>query len=173
MTEYATSVANLPHDYNTQRYVGWMDNLNCDCTQGAGGNLYNYLFHQKTVNYISKKVSDHLWPLMNRPIVAPDEQIRGMITSVWNAEAGADNAGIYTQDTFNLPRNSFNRITDIVIQSIINQLKNTIEIEQCNNKLDIWNGTLYGDFNKAGLRRHPKIKLRERHPQYMAFNMNY
>ena len=110
MTEYATSVANLPHDYNTQRYVGWMDNLNCDCTQGAGGNLYNYLFHQKTVNYISKKVSDHLWPLMNRAIVAPDEQIRGMITSVWNAEAGADNAGIYTQDTFNLPRNSFNRI---------------------------------------------------------------
>ena len=55
----------------------------------------------------------------------------------------------------------------------LNQLKNTIEIEQCNNKLDIWNGTLYGDFNKAGLRRHPKIKLRERHPQYMAFNMNY
>ena len=82
-------------------------------------------------------------------------------------------ADIYTQDTFNLPRNSFNRIVDIVIQSIINQLKNTIEMEQCNNKLDIWTGTLYGDFNKAGLRRHPKIKLRERHPHYMAFNMNY
>ena len=42
----------------------------------------------------------------------------------------------------------------------------------CNNTLDIWN-TVYGDFNKAGLRAHPKIKLREKHPQYMAFNMNY
>ena len=121
MAEYATSVATLPYDYNTQRHVGWMDKLNCDCTQGQGGNLYNYLYHQKTVNYISKKVTDYLWPLMNRPIVAPDEQIIGMITNVWN----------------------------------------------------IWTGTLYGDFNKAGLRRHPKIKLRERHPQYMAFNMNY
>ena len=31
----------------------------------------------------------------------------------------------------------------------------------------------YGDFNKEGLRAYPPIKLRNKHPQYMAFNMNY
>ena len=60
MAEYATSVTTLPYDYNTQRHVGWMDKLNCDCTQGQGGNLYNYLYHQKTVNYISKKGAAHI-----------------------------------------------------------------------------------------------------------------
>ena len=59
-----------------------------------------------------------------------------------------------------------------MIQSITSQIKDQYEMTECNNSLDIWN-QVYGDFNKAGLRAHPKIKLREKHPQYMAFNMNY
>ena len=43
---------------------------------------------------------------------------------------------------------------------------------EANKKLTIWN-TVYGDFNKEGLRGHSQIKIREKHPQYMAFNMNY
>jgi hypothetical protein len=130
------------------------------------------MFSQEHVNYISKTVTSYLFPLMNKAIVVPDEEIRGMITSVWNVEKGGNYADIYTEDTFNLPRDSYKRITEIVIQSITSQIKNTYEMKECNNSLDIWN-QLYGDFNKAGLRAHPKIKLREKHPQYMAFNMNY
>ena len=62
---------------------------------------------------------------------------------------------------------------DIVIQSITNQIKVTRGMAESNYKnMDIWS-QLYGDFNKQGLRAHPKIKLREKHPQYMMFNMNY
>ena len=63
------------------------------------------------------------------------------------------------------------RIVDTVIQAITSQIRNTYEMQKCNYNMDIWNGTLYGDFNKAGLRQHPPIKIRERHPQYMMFNM--
>ena len=41
-----------------------------------------------------------------------------------------------------------------------------------NHKLSVWN-TIYGEFNEKGLRAHPPIKIRKKHPQYMAFNMNY
>ena len=172
MAEYGVSLTSGPHDYNALAHVGWNNNLDCDCIIEGSGNFYNKLYDQKTVNYISKTVTDYLWPLTNCAIVCEDEQIRQMITSVFNVEAGADNASIYTQDTFNLPRDSFTRIVNIVIQSITSQIKNAYQMKQCNNSLDIWN-TLYGDFNKAGLRAHSKIKLRERHPQYMMFNMNY
>ena len=91
-----------------------------------------------------------------------------------NVEGGANYSSIYTEATFDFveKRDSFKRIVDIVIQSITSQIKNQYEMTMCNNSLDIWN-QVYGDFNKAGLRAHPKIKLREKHPQYMAFNMNY
>ena len=52
------------------------------------------------------------------------------------------------------------------------KLRNQKEMADCNNSLSIWN-SLYGDFNEAGLRAHPKIKLRERRPATMQFNMNY
>jgi len=54
----------------------------------------------------------------------------------------------------------------------LSNIKNQMEMEQANKKLTVWT-TLLGDFNKEGLRAHAPIKLRRRHPQYMAFNMNY
>ena len=41
-----------------------------------------------------------------------------------------------------------------------------------NESLSIWNSILGGQ-NELGLMPHSKIKLRERQPQRMAFNMNY
>ena len=166
MAEYGVSLGPGPHDYNALSHVGWNSDIDCKV------NCYNDLFKQPTVNYISSTVTKYLRPMRKEPTVVCDQEIRGMITSVFNIEAGGDMPGIYTKDTFNLPANHYKRIVDIVIQSITSQIKNQYEMQECNNSLDIWN-QLYGDFNKAGLRQHPKIKLRERHPQYMMFNMNY
>ena len=169
MAEYGVSLSDGPYDYNANIHVGWNSH-----TDSGKQNIYNKLFSQKTVNYISKQVTEYLWPLNNEAVVVPDHTIRQMITSVWNVEGGANYAGIYTEATFDFveKRDSFKRIVDIVIQSITSQIKDQYEMTECNNSLDIWN-QVYGDFNKAGLRAHPKIKLREKHPQYMAFNMNY
>jgi hypothetical protein len=45
-------------------------------------------------------------------------------------------------------------------------------MDECNSKLSAWT-TILGDFNEHGLRRHAPIKLREKRPMPMAFNMNY
>lgn len=172
MAEYGVSLLDKPHDLSAMRHVGWLRDIDI-----PGKNMYQVLYAQETVNFISKQVVKHLYPLFNKALIIPDEQIREMINSVWETEKGADTAGMYTKDTFNLNRNTFNnntydRIVGITIQAITSQIRDQYEMTEVNNSLNIWN-QLYGDFNEAGLRAHPKIKLRENHPQYMAFNMNY
>jgi|MDTD01.1.fsa_nt_gb hypothetical protein len=172
--EYGVRLSDGPHDYNNERFVGWSANLlEGNCQQ------YTDLYKQETVNYIQQQVSNYLMPLSGKPVIVPDQQIREMITSVWNVESVRP-ANIYTKDTFNnvgtqwenSTQTPYKRIVEIVIQSITSQLRNQKEMADCNNSLSIWN-SLYGDFNEAGLRAHPKIKLRERRPATMQFNMNY
>ena len=164
MSEYGVSLTDGPHDNNNLKYVGWQE-------LGVT-NPYTLLFSQQNVNNLSKAITTYLWSLNNTAIVIPDQEIREIITSVWNSEKGGQTSGIYTQDTFDIKRTPFKRINEIVIQTITSQVVNTHQMAECNNSMDIWN-QLYGDFNKAGLRAHPKIKLREKHPQLMMFNMNY
>jgi hypothetical protein len=63
-------------------------------------------------------------------------------------------------------------MNDQVINIITTDVKNNLEAEQCNSKLSIWT-TVLGDFNEHGLRQHGPIKLKERRPTTMLFNMNY
>jgi hypothetical protein len=174
--EYGVSLSNGPDDYNNLKFIGWSANqLDCNvpCEQ------YSDLFKQETVNYIQQQVSNYLTPMSGKPVMVEDKQIREMITSVWNIESVRP-ANIYTKDTFNNvgtqwespTQTPYKRIVEIVIQSITSQIRNLHEMAECNNSLSIWN-SLYGDFNPAGLRAHPKIKLRERRPATMQFNMNY
>jgi hypothetical protein len=58
------------------------------------------------------------------------------------------------------------------INLIVNDVKNNLETEENNKKLTIWT-TVYGDFNEQGLRSHPPIKIRNKKPASMQFNMNY
>lgn len=168
MAEYGTCLINKPHDYNANIHVGW--------DSSAAPTQYQDLYKPETVQYIQQQCSNFLMPLFNKPVVIPPDQIREMITSVWNVEGGGNRADIYTAATFNLPEDKigydYKRIVQIVIQSITSQIRNTHEMAKCNDKLDIWN-QLYGNFNAAGLRAHSKIKLREKHPAYMQFHMRY
>lgn len=69
-------------------------------------------------------------------------------------------------------RNDMRTIVNQTINIIVSNIKNQMGMEEANKKLTVWT-TLLGDFNKEGLRAHGHIKLRRKHPQYMAFNMNY
>ena len=63
-------------------------------------------------------------------------------------------------------------MNDQVINIITSDVKNNLGMDQCNSKLTIWT-TVLGDFNDAGLRSHPPIKLKERRPTTMLFHMRY
>tara|TARA_B100001769_G_C22014395_1_gene545141 strand:- start:363 stop:866 length:504 start_codon:yes stop_codon:yes gene_type:complete len=167
MAEYGVSLQNKPQNLSAMRHVGLM----CD-NDSPGKNMYQVLYSQETVNYICQTVTKYLYPIMNKAVIIPDEQIREMINSVWETEKGGDMANIYTKDTFDFNKNFFNRIVGITIQSITSQIKNQYEMTVVNNSLDIRN-SLYGDFNECGLRAHSKIKLRENRPPSMQFHMHY
>ena len=68
-------------------------------------------------------------------------------------------------------RDDIAELTEQTINLIYNDIKNTKEIEDCNNKLDVFH-TILGDGNVLGLRSHPKIYMRKKKPAY-EFHMRY
>jgi hypothetical protein len=85
-----------------------------------------------------------------------------------------DIGAIYSKDTIpNIEeRNDIRNFINQTITIVVSAIRDEIEMTENNKKLSIWD-TVLGDFYSQGLRQHPPIKLRNKHPQYMAFNMNY
>lgn len=169
--EYAVSLYPPPKDYNSNSYVGW------DSKVPSVG--YQALFAPKTIKYIKTQCQNYLMPILNMPVEIPDHEITGMITSVANIELGGNVPDIYTKDTFNVAENSvphydFDRIVKITTEAIIRNIRTPWEMNKVNNEsFTIWSGVGLGTGNVAGLMPHPKIKLREKRPSPMLFNMNY
>jgi hypothetical protein len=165
--EYAEQIQNSEHiNESYERNVLYSDNS----TQ-----LQDY-FSQNTINIISKKVTELLAGVdhMNRKIVVPDKTIANILDSIYT-NYRPPTGDIYGR--YNVPSGSTtnNYITDMIdqtIQAIYADVKNNLEIEYNNSKLSVWN-TVLGNFNSNQLRSHPVIKIREKRPQPMLFNMNY
>lgn len=164
--EYGTFLC----DTNYMRYVGWEYTTESnDCV--------NQLFNKETISSISKKITELLQGLRKdgRDIVVSDNVICSTMSDILNKEPTNKELGnIYTRYTIPNSDNT-NGVTSIIdrtINLIVTYIRNEYEMIEQNKKLSIWT-TVYGDFNEHGLRQHAPIKLRNRHPQYMAFNMNY
>ncbi len=152
-------------DLNYIRHVGW-DESNPGIQQ---------LYSQDTIKTISKKVTELTRGVdkLNRPIVVPDIRICEVIDGVYQ------NFRTTTGDIFSryvIPNdqqgNTIQNIIDQTIEVITNHIRNEIGIEQQNQTLTAW-VQVYGDFNSSGLRQYPPIKVKERRPNTMQFNMNY
>jgi hypothetical protein len=135
-----------------------------------------FLFGRKNMEYLSGAITEALEGLdpEGRSIIIPDDKICNVLNSVYRYGTRPNIGDIYTRDI--IPpiqdRNDIRDINNQTITIIVSYIRNELEMTANNKTLTVWN-TLYGDFNPQGLRAHPIIKLRKRHPQYMAFNMNY
>jgi len=160
-------------DENSIRFVGWDQTINGPCSE-----MYKRLFSQETINIISSKVTELLWGLnlTNRPIKVTDRVISHVLSSVYQ-NPKSKIGDIYTryiiqQSGTNDPGSSDQTVIDETINIIVDHIRNEYETIKNNESLTIWN-SVYGDFNSQGLRQHPPIKVREKRPQPMMFNMNY
>ncbi len=109
-----------------------------------------------------------------RQIQVPIDTIASVLSNVYESNR-PEVGSIYSRYIQMEPesnRNDIREIIDRTINIIVSQVKNELLTIEQNKKLTIWN-TLYGDFNKEGLRQHTPIKIRNKHPQLMAFQMNY
>lgn len=157
------------NDSNFYAHVGW-EQTSSDSEKLA------YLFSDTTLNTISNQISDVLKDVdpQGRRIIIPNDKIANVLSSVYRFGTRTDIGDIYTHDVIpeNQNRNDIRNIINQTINIITSALRDEIEIIENNKKLTVWN-SVYGDFNTQGLRQFAPIKIRERHPQYMAFNMNY
>lgn len=147
------------------RFVGY-NNFNIDL---------NYYYSKENVGIISKEITNLLKGVDpdNRPIIVPDRTILNILDSVYRSYR-PQTGDIYAR--YNIPGSEnlgyIEEMIDQAIEIIVSDVKNNLEMEENNRKLTVWT-TVLGDFNEQGLRSHPNIKIRERRPTPMLFNMNY
>lgn len=157
------------YDSNFLAHVGWEQTSDNSWSS-------NYLFSTETLNLISSQISDALKGVdpKGRKIIIPNDKIANVLSSVYRFGTRTQIGSIYSHDTIpdNQSRNDIRTMINQTINIIVSAIKDEFEMIQNNKKLSVWNSVL-GDFNTQGLRQYAPIKLRTRHPQYMAFNMNY
>ncbi len=133
-----------------------------------------YLFTEKNIRKMSNKITQLLTGVdkQNRPILVPDKTISSVLSGVrkkFRPEVG----NIYSRyNTPNYLEDGTQRIINEAINIIVTDVKNNLHVDECNQKLNLWT-TVLGDFNEHGLRSHGQIKIREKRPSPMLFNMNY
>lgn len=164
--EYGTKICGTICDSNYVKYVGYEQSNTC---------VKKY-FSKSNVNTISRKITELLQGVdpENRPIVVPDTTICSVMSDVYDSyrPPTGDIHSRYIVPSGTSSESYVQNMIDQTIEIITSDVKNNLEMEEHNRKLTIWT-TVYGDFNDHGLRQHPPIKLRNKRPAPMQFNMNY
>ena len=161
--EYST---NIICDDNFMRYTGYTQSAEC----------FRKLYNPKNIKNMSKTITQLLAGVdrHNRPIIVPDKTICHVISQIYDTYR-PETGDIYSR--YVIPNdNTFDSyVQDIISQSIeviTSSVRNNLEMEENNEKLTIWT-TVYGDFNAHQLRQHAPIKVLNKRPAPMQFNMNY
>jgi hypothetical protein len=152
-------------DYNYLRHPLWEENNAC----------IQALFSQDTIRLISRKVTKLTLGVdpKGRRIIVPDDLICKVLDGV-NQSYNRSVGDIYTRYFIQSDgqQNMIQSIIDQAIEVIVNNVRGQLGIEEENQKLSAW-VQVYGNFNPAGLRQHPILKIKDRRPNVMEFNMNY
>jgi hypothetical protein len=163
-----TSSTSSSYDKGWLRYAGW--------NQTSENPNYRVLFSEENMLAYQKEITRLLTGVgpNNRPIIVPLDTIGNVLYQCYetNTPRVGDIYSRYIQSENSLQRNDIETIQKRAINIIVTQIRNEYGMAENNQKLTIWS-TLYGDFNDQGLRSHPPIKLRNKHPQYMQFHLKY
>jgi len=157
----------VENSYNA--FVGWANTSDENC-------VLSFLLSKSNISTLSKIITESLDGVdpLGRRLQVSDEMIASVLSTIYRSATRTQIGDIHSR--YIIPqeqsRCDARTICNQTIQVIVSTIRNEMETTENNKKLSIWN-TLYGDFNKEGLRAHAPIKIRRKHPQYMAFNMNY
>ena len=170
--EYGTEICGEIYNDQFIKHVGFTDHR---CDEYCGPSCMKQMYSKENLDRISCKITELLQGVdkNDRPIVVPHKTICSVMSAVYE-NFRPETGDIYGR--YNIPKtgggNYAQRMIDEVINIITTDVKVNLGMDECNSKLSIWT-TVLGDFNEHGLRQHPKIKLREKRPQPMMFNMTY
>ena len=164
--EYATEILETFRDDNYMRNVGYSDD-----------NFHNKkYFNDITVSTISAKITELLQGVdsENRAIIVPNKTIWSVMSQIYSSYR-PPTGDIYSRYIIHSGTSCdsyIQNMIDQVIEVITSDVRNNLGIEENNKQLTIWT-TVYGDFNRHGLRQVPPIKIRNKHPAYGQIHMRY
>ena len=157
-----------PLDWQNMRYVGWGYT-----SQNEG---IESLFCHATIVKISLKITELLEGVEKdgKSIIVTDNIISNVLSAITANQSRGNIGDIHSRYIIPQAEPGYytTSIIDRTIETIVSYIKSSEGMIETNQSLSIWNSILGGQ-NKLGLLPHSKIKLRERHPQHMAFHMNY
>jgi hypothetical protein len=163
------SFHNTNNENAYQAYVGWQNTSSNDCE-------IETLYSPENIRAISDAITqalDGVDPTGKKIVVCPDK-IVNVLSNMYRNSTRPNIGDIHSRFIIpqSQPRCDMRSIMNQTINVIVRSIRDEIETIENNKQLSIWS-TVYGDFNKEGIRAHPPIKIRRRHPQYMAFHMKY
>ena len=157
-----------PNDWQNMRYVGWQQS-----NQNQG---MECLFSDENIQRISSKITELLEGVdrEGKTSIVTDRVISSVLSSIVSNTRRGGIGDIHSRYIIpqQEPGYATTNIINRTIETIVSYIKAQEGMIETNESLSIWNSILGGQ-NKLGLMPHSKIKLRERHGQQMAFNMNY
>ena len=152
------------------QYVGWEQTVD-------DNEKYAFIFSQQNMDYLSATISDALRGVdpQNRKIIIPDDKIANVLSTVYKYGTRANVGDIHSRYIVGPieTRNDIKDINNQTINIIVSAIRDEVQMTEQNKNLSVWDAALLGDFNRQGLRAHAPIKIRKKHPQYMAFFQNY
>ena len=167
MSSYQKIYMDDIRDKNYLRYAGY---------EYTSNEVEKALFSDQNVNLIQLKCKQLLKGVepSGKDIIIQKPTIYDILSTVWMDYKRKNIGDIYTIFTIPLSdkTSAFNSIVDQTIELITNYVRVDYGMREQNSKLSIWT-TVLGDFNQHGLRPHDVIKIQEKRPTPMQFNMRY
>ena len=162
--EYITFVGK-EYDNHYLSNVGWENTIEFNLG-------YKMFFSKENMDRISNTISSELLKAGFKMIVTP-RVIGGVMSDIYRKHT-PEIGDMYTRYTIpsDLPRNDIANLNDRVVNTIVRTIVNEEEAKKWNESLNVWD-TVYGDFNRKGLRAHSIIRKRESDYMKGQFNLNY
>lgn len=154
---------NKRNDYSELGYVGWEES-----ERDQPG--YRLFFSNENIGYIQNEIRKQLMSFGHNILVTKDV-ITNVMSSIFQNRTPVI-GDMYTY--YNIPqkeiRDDVQNNTERVINTIVSYILDEEDMKKWNYSLNLWD-TVYGDFNRKGLRAHPIIKKRDK--DYMKGQMNF
>jgi hypothetical protein len=146
------------------KYAAW---------NGTKTTSFEALFNDENVQHYQSIIRELLKGVSSRPILVSLDTIKSVLWQCYESRNPlvGDPYSRYIQAS-NVNRTDLEDIVNRTINIIVSQIRNEYGMIENNKKLTKWT-TVLGDFNAAGLRSHPPLKIRSKKPETMQFHMKY
>jgi hypothetical protein len=133
---------------------------------------YRMFFSKENMDWLSQRISAQLFQAGLVMVVTP-RVIGGVMSDVLRTHTPTT-GDIHSRYTIpkDAPRDDLQTLNDRVVNTIVSTIVNEEDTRRWNESLTVWD-TVYGDFNRRGLRAHSIIRKKDNDYLKGHFNLNY